>query len=93
MSGKTELFQTLGAKAEAHFEWAQAHPKFGLLIAAALLALWLVGLIRGWKWALHWNFNSRLCFFDDCSASARRYVQIAIISIAIISCIVLFFYL
>lgn len=34
----TGIYETLNGKAESFFEWAQAHPKFGLLFAALLLA-------------------------------------------------------
>ena len=47
----TGIYETLNGKAESFFEWAQAHPKFGLLFAALLLALWLMGLLFRWKWA------------------------------------------
>ena len=34
------MYEAENAKAESFFEWAQAHPKFGLLFAALLLAVW-----------------------------------------------------
>ncbi len=47
----TEIWEAISKMADNHFEWAQAHPKFGLLFAAFLLALWLTGLLLRWKWA------------------------------------------
>ncbi|WP_438638807.1 hypothetical protein [Muribaculum intestinale] len=46
----TDIFQFMNEKAEAFFEWAQANPKFGQLIVFVLLAVWLTGLLRRWKW-------------------------------------------
>ena len=67
----TDIYEAMNGKAESFFEWAQAHPKYGLLFAAALLVLWLAGLLLRWKWACHWQFNStldnrkyRFCFID-----------------------------
>ena len=34
----TGIYDALNDKAESFSEWAQAHPKFGLLFVAALLA-------------------------------------------------------
>lgn len=45
----TDIYEAMNSKAESFFEWAQAHPKYGLLFAAALLALWLAGLLLRWK--------------------------------------------
>lgn len=56
----TDIYEAMNSKAESFFEWAQSHPKYGLLFAAALLALWLAGLLLRWKWACHWQFNSSL---------------------------------
>ena len=79
------------AKAESFFEWAQAHPKFGLLFAALLLAVWLAGLLLGWKWACEWQFGGKLWLFDDCSPKTRRRVQIALIGVALAACLTMFF--
>lgn len=87
MIGMTDIYE----KAEEHFEWAQAHPKYGMLIAATLLAFWLVGLLLRWKWAYHWTFNGKLWFFDDCKPETRRRILILLVSIAFICCLVLFF--
>ena len=34
------------------FAFLQAHPKYGLPVAMLLIGLYLVGLIRNWKWTL-----------------------------------------
>lgn len=91
MSGMTDMHESINRKAEEHFEWAQAHPKYGLLIVTALLALWLVGLLQRWKWAYHWTFNGKLWFFDDCKPDTRCRILILFVSIALIGCISLFF--
>ena len=31
-------------------EWLQAHPRYGYLIVAGILLLWLVGIVCGWRW-------------------------------------------
>ncbi len=80
MIGMTDISE----KAEEHFEWVQSHPKYGMLIAAALLAFWLVGLLLRWKWASQWTFNSKLWFFDDCKPETRRQILILLVSIALI---------
>lgn len=87
----TDIYEAMNGKAESFFEWAQAHPKIGLLIVAALLALWLAGLLIRWKWACHWQFNSKLWFFDDCKPEMRRRVQMALIGLALAGCIMMFF--
>lgn len=58
----TGIYDALNGKAESFFEWAQANPKFGLLFAALLLALWLMGLLLRWKWACQWQFWGKLWF-------------------------------
>ena len=68
----TDIYEAINSKAESFFEWAQAHPKIGLLIAAALLALWFVGILLRWKWACHWQFGGKLWLFDDCKPETRR---------------------
>ena len=47
----TDIYEAMNSKAEAFFEWLQAHPKYGLLFGVGLLALWLAGLLFRWKWA------------------------------------------
>ena len=90
MSGITDIHETINRKAEEHFEWAQTHPKYGLLIASALLALWLVGLLMRWKWTYHWTFNGKLWFFDNCKPETCRRILIILASIALIGCVFLF---
>ena len=45
----TDIYEAMNSRAEAFFEWTQAHPGYGLLFAAALLALWLTGLLLRWN--------------------------------------------
>lgn len=40
----TDIYEAMNSKAEAFFEWLQAHPQYGLLFGVGLLALWLAGL-------------------------------------------------
>lgn len=80
----TDIYEAMNSKAEAFFEWLQAHPKYGLLFGVGLLALWLAGLLFRWKWACHWQFNSKLWLFDDCKPETRRRVQIVLVSVLII---------
>lgn len=87
----TDIYEAMNGKAESFFEWAQAHPKYGLLFAAALLVLWLAGLLLRWKWACHWQFNSMLWFFDGCKPETRRKVQMVLVGMAIIACLTMFF--
>ncbi len=82
----TGIYDALNDKAESFFEWAQAHPKFGLLFVAALLALWLTGLLFRWKWACQWQFGGKLWFFDDCKPETRRRIQIALVGVALAAC-------
>lgn len=91
MSGITEIWEAMNSKAESFFEWVQAHPKYGLLFAVGLLVLWLIGLLRRWRWACHWQFHGKLWMFDGCSPETRRRVQIVLVSIAIIGCLTMFF--
>ena len=87
----TDIYEAMNSKAEAFFEWLQAHPKYGLLFGVGLLALWLAGLLFRWKWACHWQFNSKLWLFDDCKPETRRRVQIVLVSVLIILILVDFF--
>lgn len=76
------------AKAESFFEWAQAHPKFGLLFVAVLLLFWLTGLVLRWGWALHWQNHGKMWIFDDCKPETKRRIQIFLVSGAIACCLV-----
>ena len=80
----TDIYEAMNSKAEAFFEWLQAHPKYGLLFGVGLLALWLAGLLFRWKWACEW-------LFDDCKPETRRRVQIVLVSVLIILILVGFF--
>ena len=87
----TDIYEAMNSKAETFFEWLQAHPQYGLLFGVGLLALWLAGLLFRWKWACHWQFNSKLWLFDDCKPETRRRVQIVLVSVLIILILVGFF--
>ena len=87
----TGIYETLNGTADRFFGWAQSNPKFGLLLVAALLALWLTGLLLRWKWACHWQFGGKLWLFDDCKPETRRRVQIALVSVALAACLMMFF--
>lgn len=91
MSCLTEITDAVNRNAELFFEWMKSHPRYALLLAAALLIFWLIGMSRRWKWALHWQNNSKLWFFDDCSLETRHRVQIGLVTIAITACMILFF--
>lgn len=91
MNGITEICEAVSRKAGEHFERAQSNPKFGLLFVAALLALWLMGLLLRWKWAYHWQFGGKLWFFDDCKPETHRRIQIALVGVALIACLTMFF--
>ncbi len=81
----------MSCKAEAFFDWAQAHPQFAMLIVAALLGLWLLGLLLQWKWACHWQFGGKLWIFDDCKPETRHRVQVVLVELALIASLMLFF--
>jgi hypothetical protein len=87
----TDIYEAMNGKAESFSEWAQAHPKYGLLFAAALLVLWLAGLLLRWKWACEWQFHGKLWFFDDCKPETRRRIKIVLVSVLIILILVDFF--
>ena len=72
----TDIYEAMNSKAEAFFEWLQAHPKYGLLFGVGLLALWLAGLLFRWKWACEWQFHGKLWFFDDCVGQRSDYTYI-----------------
>lgn len=85
------IYEAMNGTADRFFGWAQSNPKFGLLLVAALLALWLTGLLLRWKWACHWQFGGKLWLFDDCKPETRRRVQIALVSVALAACLTMFF--
>ena len=87
----TEIWEAISKMAGNDFEWAQAHPKFGLLFAATLLALWLTGLLLRWKWACEWQYWGKLWLFDDCKPETRRRIQIALVGVALAACLTKFF--
>ena len=87
----TDIYEAMNSKAEAFFEWLQAHPKYGLLFGVGLLALWLAGLLFRWKWACEWQFHGKLWFFDDCKPETRRRIKIVLVSVLIILILVDFF--
>lgn len=87
----TDIYEAMNSLADGFFEWVQAHPKFGLLLVAALLAFWLMGLLLRWKWACHWQFNSKLWLFDDCNPETRRRVQIVLVGVALMASLMLFY--
>lgn len=91
MSGITEIWEAVNRTVGEHFEWVQAHPKFGLLFVAVLLALWLTGLLRRWKWACEWQYHGKLWLFDDCKPETKRRIYIIILSIALIVSLTMFF--
>ena len=86
-----DIYEALNGKAESFFEWAQAHPKYGLLFAAVLLAVWLLGLLFRWKWACRWQFWGKLWLFDDCNPEAHRRIQIVLVGVALVACLTMFF--
>ena len=73
----TDIYEAMNNKAEAFFEWLQAHPKYGLLFR--------------WKWACEWQFHGKLWFFDDCKPETRRRIKIVLVSVLIILILVDFF--
>lgn len=87
----TDIYEAISGKAESFFEWAQAHPKYGLLFAAILLAFWLTVVLRRWKWACEWQYHGKLWLFDDCKPETKRRIFIIILSIALIVSLTMFF--
>lgn len=45
-----EWFDKISEFMEGLPEWLQAHPRYGYLIVAGILLLWLVGIACGWRW-------------------------------------------
>ncbi len=91
MNGITEIWEAVNSKAGEFFEWAQAHPKSGLLFVAALLLFWLTGLVLRWGWALHWQNNGKMWIFDDCKPETKRRIQIFLVTVALLADLMLFF--
>lgn len=60
----TDIYEVINGNADRFFEWAQANPKFGLLFASMLLAVWFTGLLLRWKWACQWTYWGKLWFFN-----------------------------
>ncbi len=61
----------------------QPHPETGYLIVAGLLALWLFGVIMGWKWtygASSWKQNA---LREMLGAGMYRFCIGAILAVAI----------
>lgn len=86
-----DIYEAMNRKAEAFFEWTQAHPQFAMLIVAALLELWLIGLLFRWKWTCHWQFGGKLWIFDDSKPETRRRIQIILVSVALMASLILFY--
>lgn len=91
MNGITEIWEAVNSKAGECFDRAQAHPKFGLLFVAVLLAFWLTGVLCRWKWACEWQYHGKLWLFDDCKPETKRRIYIVILSIALIAILTMFF--
>lgn len=91
MDGIIEIYQMMNGIIGTFFEYVKAHPRYAFLFVAALLSLLLVGLLLGWKWALHWQNNGKLWIFDDCTSGTKRRILIVLTSIALIGCIMMFF--
>lgn len=87
----TDIYEGINGKAEAFSEWMQAHPECGLLFAAGLLALWLVGLLLRWEWACRWQFGGKLWMFDGCKPETRRRIQIVLVGVALAACLLMYF--
>lgn len=91
MNCLTEISYAVNGNVELFFEWMKSHPRYALLFVAALLIFWLIGMLRRWKWSLHWYNNSKLWFFDDGSPETRRRMQIFLVSIALLTDLLMFF--
>lgn len=91
MNCLTEISDAVNDNVELFFEWMRSHPRYALLFVAALLVFWLIGMLLRWKWALHWQNNSKLWLFDDCNPETRRRIQIFLVSIALLADLLMFF--
>ena len=91
MNGITEIWEAVSRKVGEHFEWAQAHPKSAYLFVTILLAFWLTGVLRRWKWACEWQYHGKLWLFDDCKPETKRCLYIVILSIALIVSLTMLF--
>lgn len=73
-------------------EHIQTNPQSGYLIATALLLIWLIGLIAGWKWTYarpgSWGGNFWL---DLLGPATFRFWLGVIVLLAIILCLYLYF--
>lgn len=84
------IYEAMSDAADRFFGWAQSNPKFGLLLVAALLALWLTGLLFRWKWACHWQNHGKMWIFDDCKPETKRRIQIFFVTVALLADLMLF---
>lgn len=84
------IYEAINGAADSLFGRAQAHPKFCLLIVAALLLLWLTGLLLRWKWACHWQYHGKMWIFDDCKPETKRRIQILLVTVALLADLMLF---
>lgn len=91
MNCLSEISDAVNGNVELFFEWMKSHPRYALLFVVALLIFWLIGMLRRWKWALHWHNYSKLWFFDDCSPETRRRVHIFLVSTALLADLLMFF--
>ncbi len=91
MNSLTEISDAVNGNVELFFERMRSHPRYTLLFVAALLMFWLIGILLRWKWALHWQNNGKLWFFDACSPETRRRIQIALVGVALAACLTMFF--
>lgn len=91
MNGLTEISDAVNGNVELIFGWMKSHPRYALLFVAALLIFWLIGILLRWEWALHWHNYSKLWFFDDCKPETRRRIQIALVGVALVGCLTMFF--
>ncbi len=58
-----------------------------IFVVFALLVLWLVGLLRRWKWACDWTPHGKLWMFDKCSDETRRRIQIVVAVLGMVGCV------
>lgn len=67
-------------------EWLCDDKRKYILLLYALLGIWLVGLLRRWKWACEWTRNGKMWIFDTCSEETRRRIQIGLLILALVGC-------